>query len=138
MTSAREHRSMFTTRSLFTSDATFELALGALLAAGAAAGWLTHADAPVPASATGATGAAFVLAGTSQFAYFIRSPRRVQLELAAGNAAMALAALVWLVVARGFSMTGVVIMSAAIAWKLAIGSLQLQSLLGQRPVPYGR
>ena len=128
---------MFITRSLFKADAGFELLFGSMLAAGAAAGWLTHADAPVPPGVIAAAGVAFVLAGASQFAYFIRSPRRVQLELAAGNTAMALAALAWLLAAKGFSTTGALIVSAAAAWKLAIGSLQLRSLLARRAVTAG-
>ena len=117
-----------TTRSLFRADAKFEATLGTLLIAGALGDVLTSADVPVgPAVIVGA-GASFLLASASQLIYFINAPRRALLELAVGNCAMGAAGLIWLGVDHGFSATGAALLSVAIAWKLAIGLLQMRSL----------
>jgi hypothetical protein len=73
-------------------------------------------------------GIGFLLASASQLAYFINAPRRVLLELAVGNAGMAVAGLVWLSLDRRFSAPGATVIAAASAWKLAIGLLQTGSL----------
>jgi hypothetical protein len=117
-----------TTRSLFRADAMFEATLGALLLAGALGDVLTTADIPVgPAVIIGA-GVSFLLASASQLIYFVNAPRRVLLELAVGNCAMGAAGLIWLGVDHGFSAPGAALLSVAIAWKLAIGLLQMRSL----------
>jgi hypothetical protein len=116
------------TRSLFRADATFEAALGALLLAGALGELLTNADVPVGRAVIIAAGVSLLLASASQLTYFINSPRRVLLELAVGNCAMAAAGLIWLAVDHRFSAAGAALLSVAIAWKLAIGLLQTRSL----------
>jgi hypothetical protein len=118
-----------TTRSLLRADAMFEAALGALLVGGALNDVLTSADIPVGRAVIIAAGASFLLASASQFIYFINAPRRVQLELAIGNSAMAAAGLIWLGIDRGFSAGGAALLCAAVAWKLAIGLLQTRSLM---------
>jgi hypothetical protein len=117
---------------LFKADAGFEAALGIVLVLGTGVAWFTGSDFTVPTAIVTGAGVAFLLASASQISYFINSPRRVLLELAVGNAGMALAGVIWLIAARGFSTTGAVILSIAIAWKLAISSLQLRSLTGPR------
>ena len=69
-----------------------------------------------------------LLASASQLIYFINAPRRVLVELALGNGAMAAAGLIWLGVDHGFSAAGAALLSVAIAWKLTIGLLQTRSL----------
>jgi hypothetical protein len=125
-------RSTPDTRTLFKADAGFEAALGIVLVLGTGVAWFTGSDFTVPTAIVTGAGVAFLLASASQISYFINSPRRVLLELAVGNAGMALAGVIWLIAARGFSTTGAVILSIAIAWKLAISSLQLRSLTGPR------
>jgi hypothetical protein len=117
-----------TTRSLFRADAIFEAALGALLLAGALGDVLTNADVPVGRAVIIAAAVSFLLASASQLVYFINAPRRVLLELAVGNCAMAAAGLIWLGIDHGFSAAGAALLSVAIAWKLAIGLLQTRSL----------
>ena len=117
-----------TTRSLFRADAIFEADLGALFLAGALGDVLTNADIPVGRAVIIAAGASLLLASASQLIYFINAPRRVLLELAVGNCAMAAAGLIWLGLDHGFSAAGGAIVSVAIAWKLAIGLLQTRSL----------
>jgi hypothetical protein len=117
-----------TTRSLFRADAVFEATLGSLLLAGALGDVLTNADVPVGRAVVAGAGVSFLLASASQLIYFINAPRRVLLELAVGNCAMAAAGLIWLGVDQGFSAAGAALLSAVIAWKLAIGLLQTRSL----------
>lgn len=116
------------TRSLFKADAAFEATLGAVLLVGASSGVLTSSDIPVGEAVIIGAGASLLLASASQLVYFIGRPRRVLLELAVGNAAMAAAGLVWLSLDHGFSATGAAIISLASAWKMAIGLLQTHSL----------
>jgi hypothetical protein len=54
--------------------------------------------------------------------------RRVLLELAVGNVAMAAAGVVWLRLGHGFSSAGATLTSLAIAWKMTIGTAQTRSL----------
>ena len=116
------------TRSLFRADAAFEAILGTVLVACAAGEVLTRSDIPVGRGVVIAAGASFLLASASQLVYFVNGPRRVLLELAVGNVAMAAAGVVWLSIDRGFSPAGATLASLAIAWKLAIGLLQTHSL----------
>jgi hypothetical protein len=120
--------SQATTRSLFRADAVFEATLGAVLLAGALGDVLSNADVPVGRAVIIAAGVSFLLASASQLVYFINAPRRVLLELAVGNGAMAVAGLIWLGADHGFSAAGAALLSTAIAWKLAIGVLQTRSL----------
>jgi hypothetical protein len=125
-TKARVHRTA-DVRFLFKADAAFEAGLGLLLAVGGGSGWPTGSDFPVTRGVLIAAGAAFLLASASVLLYFVRGPRRVLRELAAGNAAMASAGLIWLIAAQGFSATGTAILAVAVAWKFVIGALQLRS-----------
>jgi hypothetical protein len=127
-------RSPLDVRALFRADATFEAAFGSLLAVGAVVGLLAAGDIPLSRTLVFSGGIAFLAASTSQFVYFIRSPRRVLLELAAGNVAMAAAGLTWLALGGHFSTAGVTLVAAASAWKLAIGALQGRSLM-RTPLP---
>ncbi len=120
------------TRSLFKADAAFEAIFGTVLIIGALAGALSGSDIPVGRTVIILIGISFLLASASQLAYFINSPRRVLLELAVGNAAMATAGLIWLLADHRFSVTGAALLLVAIAWKLAIALLQTRSL---RPEP---
>lgn len=117
------------TRSLFKADAAFEALFGTALVACAAAGVLARGDTPVARTVIIGVGISFLLASAGQFIYFINRPRRVLLELAVGNAGMALAGSVWLLLDHPFSVAGATFMSVVIAWKLAIGLLQLRSLM---------
>lgn len=119
-------------RSLFKADAAFEAIFGTLLVTGTVGGVLTRSDMPVAQTVIICAGISFLLASVSQLVYFINSPRRVLLELAIGNAAMATAGLIWLFAGQHFSVTGANLLSVAIAWKLAISLLQTRSL---RPKP---
>lgn len=120
------------TRSLVRADAAFEAIFGTVLVAGALAGVLSRSDIPIGRTVLICIGISFLLASASQLAYFINSARRVQLELAIGNAGMATAGLIWLIADHRFSVTGATLLSVAIAWKLAIALLQTRSL---RPEP---
>jgi hypothetical protein len=115
-------------RSLFRIDAAFEASLGLLLAIGGGLGWLTRSDFPVSRGVLIAAGVAFLLASVSVVLYFVRAPRRVLLELAVGNAGMALAGLVWLIADQRFSSAGTSILITAVAWKFATSVLQLDSI----------
>jgi hypothetical protein len=121
------------TRSLFKADATFEAIYGAALFAGAAAGVLARGDIPVAHAVVLTTAVAFLLASASQFAYFINGPRRVLMELAIGNAGMAVAGLIWLGFDRRFSATGATVLAIGCVWKLSIGALQARSLATSSP-----
>jgi hypothetical protein len=125
-------RSTADTRSLFKADAAFEAIFGTVLVIGALGDVLTRSDAPVAQTVILCVGISFLLASASQLVYFINSPRRVLLELAIGNAGMAAAGLIWLLVDHRFSVAGATLLCVAIAWKLAIGLLQTRSL---RPEP---
>jgi hypothetical protein len=130
-TQAATHHSPITrigARSLFRADAVFELGLGSVLTAAGAFGWLSASDIPVSRGVVIGAGAAFLAGGASVLGYFVRAHRRVLLELAVGNAALACAGLVWLVADRGFSGLGVAIVSVFIGWKTAISGLQLAAL----------
>lgn len=122
-------RSHADARTLFKADAGFEAIFGSLLLAGAIAGFIARGDVPVARGVILLAGIAFLAASVSQLAHFINAPRRVLLELAVGNAAMAAAGLTWLLLDRRFSAAGATLLAAAIAWKLAIGMLQTRSLL---------
>jgi hypothetical protein len=63
--------------------------------------------------------------------YFVRAPRRVLLELAVGNAGMALAGLVWLIADQRFSSAGTSILITVVAWKFATSVVQLDSILSR-------
>jgi hypothetical protein len=119
-------------RQLFKIDAAFELTLGLVLALGGAAGLLTGSDFPIGRGLLIAAGAAFLLGGASTALYFVRARRRVLLELALGNGAMASAGLAWLLADRGFSSAGTAILLAAVAWKFAISTLQVGSTRNRR------
>jgi hypothetical protein len=119
-------------RSLFRLDAAFEAALGLVLVVGGGVGWLTGSDFPVGRGLLIAAGAAFLGGSASVVLYFVRAPRRVLLELALGNGAIASAGLVWLMADRGFSTAGTSILVIAVAWKSAISALQLDSIRNRK------
>jgi hypothetical protein len=121
-------RSTGQTRSLLKADAAFEAIFGTVLVTSAVSDALTRSDIPVGRTVILCVGASFLIASASQVLYFVNSPRRVLLELAIGNAAMAAAGLAWLLADHRFSAAGATLLSVAIAWKLAIGLLQTRSL----------
>jgi hypothetical protein len=121
-------RSLADVRPLFRADAGFEAVFGSLLIAGAGAGIIAASDIPVARGVIVLGGIAFLGASASQLFYFVKAPRRILLELAVGNAAMAVAGLTWLLLDRGFSTGGATLLAAASAWKLAIGLIQVRSL----------
>jgi hypothetical protein len=122
-------------RSLFKADAVFEATLGVLLVVGGGSSWLTRGDLPVSRGLLIAAGAGFLVASVTMLLYVARAPRRVLLELAVGNAAMAFAGVVWLIAAHGFSATGGAILAVAITWKFVISGLQLRSMRNTKPAP---
>ncbi len=119
-------------KSLFRIDAMFEATLGLVLALGGGLGWLTASDFPVSRGLLVAGGVAFLLASASVVFYFVRGPRRVLLELALGNGAMGLAGLVWLLADHPFSSAGTSILLIAVAWKLTISGLQVDSIRNRK------
>jgi hypothetical protein len=122
-------------RSLVKADAVFEATLGLVLLVGGVSSSLTRSDIPLSRGLIIASGASFLLASASQLLYFVRAPHRVLLLLAVGNAAMAVAGLIWLIADRGFSAAGLVIVAAAVAWKTVISSMQLRAARHTRSGP---
>ncbi len=98
-----------TGRRIVQADAAFELALGLVLLAGGAAGWLDAGDFPAPVGRPMivAVGCALLIVGVA-----IRRlahgpvPARLLRTLATANLATAAAALAWRLVAAGFSTAG--------------------------------
>jgi hypothetical protein len=122
-------------RALVKADGRFELGYGSLLTIGAVVDWLNGGAIPVSRGVTIAAGISFLAAGASQLLYFVRvRRRRVMIELAVGNIAMATAGLVWLLADHGFSTAGGLILAGGGTWKAVIGELQLQSLRRGRQV----
>jgi hypothetical protein len=117
-----------TGRRIVRVDGLFEAALGVVLLAGALAGALDADDfpAPVGAALVGAFGAALV--GVAIVLWLLGgrpvAPRLLR-ALAAANLATAVAALVWLLAASGFSSAGAGLALATAACLAALGSAQL-------------
>jgi hypothetical protein len=112
-------------------DGLFEAVLGLVLVAGAAAGGLDSTDFPRPVGTPliVVAGCALLLVGAvlwrvSPTPGFLRG-------LAAGNLATALAAVVWLTVANGFSTPGSALMLVTMA---ALSGLAVAQLLAARDV----
>ena len=112
-------------------DGLLEAVLGLVLVAGAAAGGLDSTDFPRPVGTPliVIAGCVLLLAGA---VLWRASPTRGFLRgLAAGNLATALAAVVWLTVANGFSTRGSALMLVTAA---ALGGLAVAQLLAARSV----
>ena len=109
-------------------DGVFEAALGALLLAGAAAGFLGADDFPSPVGATliGAFGAALLAVAAMLWRLGGRPVEaRLLRTLAAANLATAAAAVAWLLAASGFSSAGAALTLATAACLAALGVAQL-------------
>ena len=108
-------------------DGVFEAVLGVVLVGGVAAGRLGSGDFPHPVGtpAIVIVGCALVLVGallwrSSPTTGFLRG-------LAAGNLATALAAVVWLSAAHGFSTRGSALMLVTVAALIGLAAAQLLS-----------
>jgi len=106
-------------------DAAFEVALGVAVIAAAASGILGGGDFPRPVGRAVllAVGAILVVLGL-----VIWSGRVGLKDLAAGNAASAIAGLVWLAVVSGFSSAGVAVVAATIAGLACLAAAQAATL----------
>jgi hypothetical protein len=107
------------------ADALFEAGLGALLAAGVAAGWLGAGDFPHPvgASVVAVAGVLLLLLGA------VLWRGRIGLgALVTGNVATAIAGIVWLVLASGFSAAGGVLVAVTVAALVSLAAAQVATL----------
>jgi hypothetical protein len=111
-------------RYLFTIDAAFEAALALVLLVGAATGTLDAGDFPHPVGVS-----LIVLAGVvlALAAVVISSGRIALAVLAAGNAATAAGAVIWLLAADGFSAAGGWLVAATAAMLSALAGAQFAS-----------
>jgi len=112
-------------------DGLFEAVLGLVLVAGAAGGGLRSADFPHPVGTPLIVGAGCALLLVGAVLWRVRPTPGLLRGLAAGNLATALAALVWLAVANGFSTRGAALMLVTIA---ALSGLAVAQLLAARGV----
>lgn len=128
--------SISSARTLVKADGSFELGYGAVVIVLVVTGVIAGRDLTVSTTVLVAVAVSFLVAGASQLVYFFRAPRRVLYELAIGNAGMAIAGLAWLIASRGFAFAGVLVVSVGIAWKIAIGVLQLRSLRARTMQPH--
>ncbi len=112
-------------------DGLFEAVLGLVLVAGAAGGGLGSADFPRPVGTPLIVGAGCALLLVGAVLWRVRPTPGLLRGLAAGNLATALAALVWLAVANGFSTRGAALMLVTIA---ALSGLAVAQLLAARGV----
>jgi hypothetical protein len=106
-------------------DAVFEVGLGAALLAAAAAGALDGGDFPRP---VGTAAVAVVGAGLLLVGGVIWSGRLGLKALAGANAVFALAAVVWLAAADGFSAAGTAVVSTAAAGLTVLATAQAATL----------
>jgi hypothetical protein len=107
------------------ADALFEAALGIVLAAGAATGWLEAGDFPHPvgAAVVAVAGAVLLLLG----GFLWRGGIGLG-PLAAGNALAAIAGIVWLGLASGFSSVGVALVAVTVAGLVGLAAAQVATL----------
>jgi hypothetical protein len=114
-----------TESSVVRADSLFEAALGLVLLVGAATGALDASDFPSPVGL-------FVIAAFGALllvlAYVIWSGQVGVAALAAGNAVTAGAALLWLVLASGFSATGATIVAITVVGLVILATAQVISL----------
>ena len=121
-----------TPQAIVRADGLFETALGLVLVAGAAAGWLDAADFPAPVGTTVIVvfGCALVAVGAVLWRLAARPvPAALLRNLATANLATAAAALTWLLAADGFSTTGSAITAAAVAALTALAAGQLRTMM---------
>jgi hypothetical protein len=106
-------------------DALFEGVLGIVLLLGAAAGVLDSSDFPHPVGT-----AVLLIAGWALLALcgLIWSGRVGLHALAIGNAASALAGLVWLIVADGWSASGALLVGVTVAVLAVLAAAQAATL----------
>jgi hypothetical protein len=116
-----------TESSVVRADALFEAVLGLVLLAGAATGALDASDFPDPFGVAVIAGVGVLLL---VLAYVIWSGRVGVAALAAGNAVTALAALIWLVVASGFSTSGAAIVAITVVALAVLAAAQAVTLRG--------
>lgn len=112
-------------RPVVRADALFEAALGVLLTAGAAVGWLGAGDFPHPvgAAVVAVAGGLLLLLGG------VLWQSGIELRaLAAGNAATAIAGIVWLVLGSGFSTAGGAVVAVTVAGLVGLAAAQVVTL----------
>jgi hypothetical protein len=107
------------------ADAVFEAALGIVLAAGAAIGWLGAGDFPPPVgpALVAIAGALLLLLGGVLWRGGIGLR-----PLAAGNALAAIAGIVWLGLASGFSSPGGALVAVTVAGLVGLAAAQVATL----------
>jgi hypothetical protein len=112
-------------RAVVKADALFEAALGIVLAAGAAIGWLGAGDFPQPvdAAVVAVIGGLLLVLGAVLWRGEI-GPH----ALAAGNALTAIAGLVWLGLASGFSAAGAALVAVTVAGLVGLAAAQAATL----------
>ena len=110
------------------ADSLFETALGLLLVAGAAAGWLDGGDFPTPVGATVIVLAGVALVGVGAVLWRLATgaiPPQLLLNLAIANSLTAALAIVWRLAADGFSGAGSSLVLATVAALVALAAAQL-------------
>jgi hypothetical protein len=107
------------------ADGLFETALGLVLVAGGAAAWLGPSDFPGPVGRPVIVAFGVALLGVGIVLW--RLAETVDLRtLAAANTVTAVAALVWCLVASGFSVAGVALTIATAAALALLAAVQLR------------
>jgi hypothetical protein len=112
-------------RAVVKADALFEAVLGIVLVAGVAIGWLGPGDFPQPVSAAvvAIIGSLLLVLGAVLWRGGIGLP-----ALAAGNALTAIAGLVWLGLASGFSAAGAALVAVTVAGLVGLAAAQAATL----------
>jgi hypothetical protein len=109
-------------RTLYRADAVFELTLGTVLIAGVVTGRLGATDFPVPAAHPVLLALGGLLIAVAGYLWF--GARGMLLPLALANDLTGLIAVGWLIVATGFSATGVALLLATIVGLFCLSSAQ--------------
>jgi hypothetical protein len=112
------------------ADGVFEAALGIVLVAGAAAGRLDGGDFPAPVGTTVIVVVGVALIALGVVLWWLAGgdvPPQLLRNLALGNSVTALAAIVWRLLAEGFSDAGSAIVVATAGALLVLAALQFSA-----------
>ena len=112
------------------ADSLFETALGVLLAAGGASGWLDGGDFPTPVGSALVVVAGCALLAVGAVLWRLASgrvPDALLRNLAAANLATAALAIAWRLVADGFSAAGSALILATAGALIALAAAQLSA-----------